>query len=435
MLDAHPDLNPDGFFESQELLAIRVEVENLAGINFAYPASWSRPDWSAVLASAKARVLIRRACSYFAARREEGLTRFIFKDPRTIALMPFWERVFKRENLTPRYVVALRKPCAVNKSIQHFSGQSYEMADLLWMENMATIAQFLKDRPFALVVYERWFEGAEEQIHGLSQFVFGTRAKKTAIRKILNTTVKSRLNHAATEADVSGGGDFSARYYGALCELPCENAGLQDNEIVQLGECYVAMVRSLGPKLHPDSLGQLQDFDRRERSWADRIIALEAQIADRDRVHRVARARQAARGASYFLEAGQRLIDRGRFRAATHCLTRAHTLAPALVEPPFFASISTYLDGDRELALAWARTAVGLCQPNGNQWAPRDRVAQILIQLGRFAEADEAYIEAISLMPQRPQLYRNRAALCRLRKQDWLADQLDEVASRLEQNV
>ena len=65
-----------------------------------------------------------------------GALVFGIKDPRIARLLPFWKRVFEHLGADVAYVIALRHPMSVARSLQKRDGFEAEKAYYLWLGHM-----------------------------------------------------------------------------------------------------------------------------------------------------------------------------------------------------------------------------------------------------------------------------------------------------------
>lgn len=56
-----------------------------------------------------------------------------FKDPRTARLLPLWNRIFRQLEVTPTYVLSIRHPAAVTRSLQKHNGMDIARGELVWL--------------------------------------------------------------------------------------------------------------------------------------------------------------------------------------------------------------------------------------------------------------------------------------------------------------
>ncbi len=121
--------NDKGFFEDREIMALNDELINTMGLH-----------WHACMQPALHNVrkdvlqsFLQRAVQLLRARITERP--FGFKDPRVSRLLAFWQPVFRHLNIEVRYLIALRNPLSVEKSLagrdKFMPGKSH----ILWLEH------------------------------------------------------------------------------------------------------------------------------------------------------------------------------------------------------------------------------------------------------------------------------------------------------------
>ena len=125
--------NKKGFWEDLDVVAINNEMLNFCG------RCWHSID-------PIQQIDVELLCDQGYLSRAIGLLqdkivghkRFAFKDPRTAKMLPFWIRVFATGNLDVRYILALRNPSSVAKSLAQRDQFSPEKSYLLWIDHMLT---------------------------------------------------------------------------------------------------------------------------------------------------------------------------------------------------------------------------------------------------------------------------------------------------------
>lgn len=85
----------------------------------------------------------------------QSFTPFGFKDPRTARLLFYWERVFEELKLEPRYVIALRDPISVARSLDRRDGIPAAKSHLLWLEHMLGAMRWTNGRRRVVIDYNR----------------------------------------------------------------------------------------------------------------------------------------------------------------------------------------------------------------------------------------------------------------------------------------
>ena len=89
---------------------------------------------------------------------------FGFKDPRTAKLLLFWERVFADGGFDAHYVIALRNPPSVVKSLTKRDDFEPEQGYLLWADHILSILANIGKRPAVTVDYDTLLQNPEKQL-------------------------------------------------------------------------------------------------------------------------------------------------------------------------------------------------------------------------------------------------------------------------------
>lgn len=277
--------NPDGFFESEALLRLRVGLEDALGINFSFPRCVREADWSRihepVFDAFRARA--REKFAGMAERcAQEGTPFWVFKDPRASALLPFWTDFFEREGIQPRYVAVIRHPAAVARSVRNMTGLAPRMSELIWLESIGGIFSFLRDKPFVLLTYEHWFKD-DRQVEALCQSLALDGLPFRPDRLTAATrAIKPSLNHGKVDCTDMAPDSLALRLYEEAARLHVRNAGLSGamRELTgQVGES-LSIMKELSAFLQPEAYAQMTDFDQRARAWHARVDELEATIRE-----------------------------------------------------------------------------------------------------------------------------------------------------------
>ena len=130
--------NPTGFWEDLDLYALNIEMLNAIG-----------SDWDRLSAIGKDEVEALRKSGFFLRGAEllrakmGARPRFGFKDPRVAKLLPFWKRVFAHCRYDASYVLSLRHPMSVARSLEKRDGFAAEKSYLLWLDHVLEAANVL----------------------------------------------------------------------------------------------------------------------------------------------------------------------------------------------------------------------------------------------------------------------------------------------------
>src|SRR4029077_19950349 len=89
---------------------------------------------------------------------------FGFKDPRVAKLLPFWKEVFGHCQLDASYVLALRHPLSVAKSLAKRDGFDAEKSYLLWLEHVIpSLSGSARDKR-VLIDYDRLMQSPDREL-------------------------------------------------------------------------------------------------------------------------------------------------------------------------------------------------------------------------------------------------------------------------------
>jgi hypothetical protein len=277
-IDPHPEHNPSGFFESATLLSIRIELESLLGVNFSIPACFTPIDWASAFQSEGIQFLRERAGAYFAERRTERVARFVYKDPRSIHTLPFWEQVFQDQGFAPHFVVVVRDPNAYAHSVRKFVGHSTALSRLTWLESITRILDRIECEHFTLIVYENFFERSA-YIGEIAQSLLGKALDDDTIADFRARVLRPELRRSSSDGEHLGIADQLIRQlYESLADLPADNKGLLHTKAgLILRDCSLLLASTM-QFIHPNALNEMLDFDRRESEWSRRVESLESRI-------------------------------------------------------------------------------------------------------------------------------------------------------------
>ena len=93
---------------------------------------------------------------------------FAFKDPRTTILLPFWQVIFKRLGLAPRYLVAVRHPVEVASSLGKRDGFSLLKGVMLWGKYSIAAIRETNHLPRIFVSYAALMQNPRYQLERIS---------------------------------------------------------------------------------------------------------------------------------------------------------------------------------------------------------------------------------------------------------------------------
>ena len=95
---------------------------------------------------------------------------FGFKDPRTARLLPMWRQIFRSLGLAPKFVLCLRTPAQVARSLEARDGLDPELGEYRGFVYMGDIFRSWPE-DICVIEYEDWFPQPEENLKKLAGFL------------------------------------------------------------------------------------------------------------------------------------------------------------------------------------------------------------------------------------------------------------------------
>jgi len=123
--------NPKGYWEDLDINTLNIEMLNFL-----------KNDWHFLTPIRSEDVDVLRRNGYFLRALEiirkkmAAAPVFGFKDPRVTRLLPFWKEIFAYDQLNTHYILTIRHPLSVCKSLTKRDGFEFEKGYLLWLEHV-----------------------------------------------------------------------------------------------------------------------------------------------------------------------------------------------------------------------------------------------------------------------------------------------------------
>ncbi len=158
------DVNPKGFWEHSEIVSIHDQLLDVFGSSWddelPLPALW----WTSP------RVIPFRNKIVSVLRRDFGnLPVWLIKDPRMCRLLPLWQEIFSELNCHALYILALRDPAEVTRSLHKRDDLAEAVSCLLWLTHMLEAEFQTRGQPRAFVSFERLLSNWQETVADLGQ--------------------------------------------------------------------------------------------------------------------------------------------------------------------------------------------------------------------------------------------------------------------------
>jgi hypothetical protein len=197
--------NDKGFFEDLDIVEINEQILAAARSKWhtLAPVDFRRIDPEKLAAlRMKAASILREKC--------HGTT-FALKDPRLSRLLTFWQPVFEQVRLRVAYVIAVRNPVSVGRSLRKRNGFVPERSYSLWLSHMVPALQATHNKLRAVVEYDSLLDSPRDEltrIAGQLGFALNEERARTFERDFLD---KDLQHWRVGTQDLEG-----------MREVPCE---------------------------------------------------------------------------------------------------------------------------------------------------------------------------------------------------------------------
>jgi glycosyltransferase involved in cell wall biosynthesis len=170
LLPPGPD-NPTGYWESQTIMDINETVLATLGMTWDSVLPINSGDWDLPRIKELQLDALEKLRVKFADKRLWG-----FKDPRTARLLPFWQTIFRHLDVDESYVLTIRNPLSVAKSLAspnrvniyppayRRTGFTSEKAYVLWLEHTLSAFVYTQGKSRVLVDYDHLLASPSAQL-------------------------------------------------------------------------------------------------------------------------------------------------------------------------------------------------------------------------------------------------------------------------------
>jgi hypothetical protein len=124
-----------------------------------------------------------------------------FKDPRTVRLLPMWDEIFRDLSLSPHYVMCLRNPAEVARSLNARDGLLTSLGEYRWLTHVLDFLRYTRNRAACVLEYEAWFPDPMPNLHKLLDFTGHPADRADAdLRLLASDVVDETLRHDRTSS-------------------------------------------------------------------------------------------------------------------------------------------------------------------------------------------------------------------------------------------
>ncbi len=150
--------NPRGFWEDRDILRINEKLLSELG------SAYDRPNAPDIDLSSPTMRTIKTEALQILQRKLVSYDLFAIKDPRLARLLPFWKAVFSEGAYAVTYIIALRNPLSVIKSLEVRNGFDPRKSAILWYEHMLAAVYHTIGANRVIVDYDLLIENPEREL-------------------------------------------------------------------------------------------------------------------------------------------------------------------------------------------------------------------------------------------------------------------------------
>ena len=263
--------NAKGYFEDVDIVALNDELLAEAGLGWASV----EPFGDDVLTQLCRPANVQRAAGLLRAKAR-GDRPFGFKDPRTTKLLAFWRFVFAQERCDVRYVLAVRNPLSVVRSLARRDWFETEFGFELWLEHAIACLRHLRQERTVVVDYDRMMADPRRELARIASVVGGEvdpQAADAYTRDFLAAEMRHSIADAGDVAADRAASPATCEAVALFAELASDRLAIDDARAVVAVEDWRRERLRLRPIL------RAYDRGHQERSGlADRLAAAEAAV-------------------------------------------------------------------------------------------------------------------------------------------------------------
>ncbi|OOE73698.1 glycosyltransferase [Salinivibrio sp. ML290] len=260
------EFNPKGHWEDLDIVAINDKLLAYYGCVWFSPyqpeLDLDDPFVDALIDEAVALLLTRI----------ETLGYYGFKDPRTSRLLAFWQAVFARAAVSPKYVYALRNPLDIVKSLQKRDQFAELHGYLLWAHHTFDNLTLLSDQPVYWVPFEALLQSPRKVMAELTKFIALPPAPEKALEAFCQDYIDPTLCHSASTLTDLYRAEHAAPWVIALFKCVQRLSASQENPSMLTQDPEFQSLAASYPAACQHSQNQL--FDTVSRAYYEQLAQI-----------------------------------------------------------------------------------------------------------------------------------------------------------------
>ncbi|MGH8475152.1 MAG: sulfotransferase family protein, partial [Methylococcales bacterium] len=194
LISPEPD-NPDGFWEDRDIAGLNMEFLKQLGHDL-YHSSLI-PIRESLLDSERIAVFKFQAIELLR-KKTAAYPIFGIKDPRTARLLSFWQEIYVHLGLDVRYVIAVRNPLSVARSMRARNKFEPEKSYYLWLEHLVPAVLKTSSAQRVFVNYDSLMDDPVKELQriALSLALPADRNQNRLVQEYRDLFLKNHLRHS-----------------------------------------------------------------------------------------------------------------------------------------------------------------------------------------------------------------------------------------------
>jgi hypothetical protein len=193
--------NPKGFFEDREIFLFNEQLL------FDIGHKWSSLGIIDVedLSCDRHGELFDRA-THILEDRTSTFSLWGFKDPRTARLLPFWQKVFDGLGLRVAYVISLRDPLSVARSLESRNNFHHSWSNIMWLQHYMGSFRHTAGKTRVVVDYDLLIADPEAQVRRIADRVNISldQSHEEKIKEYCEDFLDPKLRHSSISFEEKG---------------------------------------------------------------------------------------------------------------------------------------------------------------------------------------------------------------------------------------
>jgi hypothetical protein len=271
-----PGNNEKGFYEDVEINRLNIELLN------ALESDWDALSFIPAAAFEQENLAPFKLRAIELMRSKMGGQPFGLKDPRMAQLLPFWRAVFNLLNVSVAYVIAVRHPMSVMRSLQTRDGFDNEKAYYLWLEYVLPTILETVGAGRIVVDFDLLMADPQAQLKRMAHALgLPFNSGSSGVKEYISEFLDEKLQHTRFELEdlrVDPAVPLDViKAYEALDRLAREDINIDAQEVGELFWQLSSRMRALSP-----ALNYMTRLDRKVAAHDGQFASLSQEIATKE---------------------------------------------------------------------------------------------------------------------------------------------------------